>query len=121
MLGEDLQTKDITSQQLSLLGADGGGVTEVAEVTDCHRLSTTDFKLRNIPWKLNQVMMSKPQLLVRMRSTPPTINLSDMSDKLTAASRVQSRSYMNICLLTLGDHKNDSVTTKTTSKSYKRN
>ena len=33
VLGKDLETRDIASQHLSVLGIDGGGATEVAKVT----------------------------------------------------------------------------------------
>ena len=58
MLGKDLETGAVTIQHLSLLGRDSGGTTEVAEVTDSHQLSTTDFKLSNTSQKFDQV--SKP-------------------------------------------------------------
>ena len=63
-----METKDITDKHLSLLGAYGGEATEVAEITDIHRLSTTDFIFNDMPWKLEQVTFSKPQLHVNIQS-----------------------------------------------------
>lgn len=112
VLGKNLETRDITRRHLPLLGTDAGIATNATKITDSHQLSTKDFKFTNTSQTLEQVTVNKPQLLISVSLASSIIDSSDTPTKLTAASRIRTRSDTSIGLLTSCDFDTDLVTLK---------